>query len=79
MLIQILVSLVVGGICGWIASQIMHSKGGLLRNVVIGVVGGALGGWLGNLIGLGDGWISSLIIAIGGPCLLIWLINKLAK
>ena len=58
----------------------MHSKGGLIRNIILGLVGGALGGWLGGLIGVEPtSWISSILIGIGGSCLLIWLMRKLFK
>ena len=65
---------------GGLAGKIMHSKGGLLRNILVGIVGGALGGWLGSLIGVNaTGWISSILIGIGGSCLLIWIMRKLFK
>ena len=58
----------------------MNSRGGLLRNILVGLVGGALGGWLGSLIGVNaTGWISGILIGIGGSCLLIWLMRKLFK
>lgn len=54
-----LVSLFIGALVGWIAGKIMHSKGGLIRNIVLGLLGGALGGWLGSLIGVEPAsWIS---------------------
>jgi uncharacterized membrane protein YeaQ/YmgE (transglycosylase-associated protein family) len=63
-----------------IAGKIMNSKGGLVKNILVGLVGGALGGWLGSLIGVSaTGWISSILIGIGGSCLLIWLMRKLFK
>lgn len=77
MLIRIIVSILVGAFFGWIAGKLMKSEGSFWRNVVIGIAGGALGGLLGNFVGLGDGWVSSLIVSIGGPCLLIWIVNKL--
>ena len=51
-MLHILVSLFIGALVGWIAGKIMDSKGGLLRNMVLGIVGGMLGGWLGSLIGV---------------------------
>lgn len=79
MLIQLIVEILLGALIGWIAGNIMKSKGGFWRNVIIGVLGGALGGWIGNLIGLGGGWITGILLSIGGACLLIWLAKKILK
>ena len=77
---QIIVSLLIGAFVGWLAGKIMHSKGGLLRNILLGIVGGIVGGWLGSLIGVNaTGWISSILLGVGGSCLLIWLMRKLRK
>ena len=38
--------LFIGAIIGWLASKIMHGKGGLIRNIVLGVAGSVVGGWL---------------------------------
>ena len=49
-------------------------------NALLGIVGGLVGGFLGNLIGIGGGgWISSILLAIGGSCLVVWLARKIAK
>ena len=69
---QVIVSLLIGALVGWIAGKIMNSKGGLVKNILVGLVGG--------LIGVSaTGWISSILIGIGGSCLLIWLMRKLFK
>ena len=76
---QLLVSIVIGALAGWIAGQIMKSKGSFLRNVILGIVGGAVGGWLGSLIGIGGGWVMSIILAVAGACLIIWLFRLIFK
>ena len=74
------ISLLIGALVGWLAGKIMNSRGGLIRNIILGLVGGALGGWLGSLIGVEPtSWISSILIGVGGSCLLIWLMRKLHK
>ena len=73
---SLIVYLAVGALAGWAAGKIMKSRGGLLRNVIIGIVGSALGGWVASLLGIGQSNILSLgglLIAIGGACLLIIL------
>ena len=80
-LIQIIVTILVGALTGWIASQLMKSKGGFWRNVIIGIVGGFVGGFLAGIIGIGGagGWIVSMLIAVGGSCLVIWVVDKFFK
>ena len=34
-------SLILGALIGWIASKLMGSRGGLIRNLILGVVGGS--------------------------------------
>ena len=49
------------------------------RRAILGLVGGIVGGFLGNLIGAGDGWIMSILLAIAGSCLVVWIARKLAR
>ena len=80
MLIKLIAELAIGGFCGYAANRIMKGKPkGLLWNVVIGLIGGIVGGFLGNLIGIGDGWLTGILLSIGGSCLIIWLFRKFAK
>ena len=77
---QVIVSLLIGALVGWIAGKIMNSKGGLVKNILVGLVGGALGGGRGSRLGVSAaGWISSILLGIGGSCRLIWLMRKLFK
>ncbi len=76
---QILVAVALGALSGWLAGKIMGSKNGFLLNVVLGIAGGALGGWLGGKIGLGGGWVMSLILAVAGACLIIFLFRLIFK
>ena len=79
MLWQIIVSLALGAVAGWAAGKIMKSSHGLLMNIVIGLVGGLIGGWLGGLIGVGGGWVFSLLLSIVGACLLLWVVGLFTK
>lgn len=68
--------LVIGALIGWVASKIMRGKGGLIRNIILGVAGSVVGGWLANYAGIGTGnvWsIGGFLIAVGGACILILL------
>ncbi len=72
--------LVIGGLCGYVANMIMNGKSkGILRNVLLGIAGGIVGGLIGNLIGIGGGWVTGILLSIGGACLVVWLVNKFFK
>ena len=78
MLGKVLVSLVIGGLCGFAANKLMTGKSkGILWNVVLDIVGGAVGGYLGSLIGIGGGWVTGILLAIAGSCLVVWISGKL--
>ena len=80
MLLQILVEIVIGGLCGFAASKLLKVNGkSLLFYIIVGVIGGAVGGVLGNLIKLGGGWVMGIIFSIIGSCLVVWLYKKLFK
>ena len=80
MLIQLIVSLAIGGVCGFAANKLMKGRtDSILRNVILGLVGGVVGGWLGSLLGIGGGWVTSILLAIGGSCLVVWVCNKVFK
>jgi uncharacterized membrane protein YeaQ/YmgE (transglycosylase-associated protein family) len=80
MIWKLLIELVIGGLCGFAANKLMGGdSGSILKNVILGLVGGVVGGLIGNLIGLGGGWITGILLAIGGACLVVWLWKKLVK
>lgn len=71
---SLLVTLVVGGIIGWVASIIMKTNAqmGIVANVIVGVVGAVLASWLAPMVGIGaSGTVGSLILAVAGAVLLI--------
>ncbi|MDZ5697735.1 MULTISPECIES: GlsB/YeaQ/YmgE family stress response membrane protein [Phyllobacteriaceae] len=70
-----ILTIVIGGIAGWIAEKIMKADHGLLLNIVLGVVGAVvlnaiLFAVIGSTFG---GIIGQLVVAVIGACLLIWL------
>ena len=44
----IIVSLIIGGVIGWLASLVMKTGAqmGVIANIVVGIIGAALGFWL---------------------------------
>lgn len=81
MLLRLLASLVIGALSGAVANKIMSGNPkSFFQNAFLGIIGGLVGGFLGNLIGIGSGgWISSILLAIAGSCLVVWLARKIAK
>jgi uncharacterized membrane protein YeaQ/YmgE (transglycosylase-associated protein family) len=78
----IIVSLVLGGIAGWLGGKIYKGSGlGLVGNIVVGILGGVIGYWgLGKLgIRLGSGWIGYILTATIGAIVLLALLNLLIK
>ena len=75
-----IVTIVLGGITGWLASLIMKTDAqmGLLANVIVGVVGSLLGFSLAGLFGLAaSGPILRWVIAVLGAVLLIFILKRL--
>ena len=75
-----IVTIVIGGIVGWLASIVMKTNAqmGCLSNVVVGVVGSLLGSWLAGLLGIAPtGAILQYVISIIGAAVLIGLLKVL--
>ena len=75
-----LVTLVIGGIVGWLASIIMKTNAqmGCFANVVVGIVGSMLGYWLAGMLGIvPSGSIARFAVAVAGAALLIFILGKL--
>ena len=77
MIWKILVELVIGALCGFVASKIMKVSGKKWWfYIIVGLIGGLVGGLLGSLIGVGGGWVFGIIFSIIGSCLVVWLYKK---
>lgn len=67
--------IIVGGIAGWLAGLVMHSRQGLLMNIIIGIFGAVIGGFLFGVVGQPGvtGFnIGSVVVAFIGAIVLIW-------
>ncbi|MEO7386468.1 MAG: GlsB/YeaQ/YmgE family stress response membrane protein [Gammaproteobacteria bacterium] len=75
-----LISLIIGGIIGWLASIVMKTDAqmGLIANVLVGIVGSMLGYWLAGVLGIAPaGGILGFVVAVVGAALLIFILGKL--
>jgi len=79
---EIIVTLLIGAVAGWLGSLIYRGSGlGLLGNVVVGILGGFIGYWLlGKLnIHLGTGWIGAILTGTVGAIVLLLLFNLIFR
>ena len=80
MLIDLVISIILGAVSGWIAGKIMKSEGSLIRDIVLGVVGGFVGGFIFKLLGISfAGYLGTIVVSVIGACLLIIVVNKFLK
>jgi uncharacterized membrane protein YeaQ/YmgE (transglycosylase-associated protein family) len=73
-----IITLVVGGIVGWLASLVMKTDAqmGILGNVVVGIIGSSLGFWLAGVVGIAaSGPVMGWVLAVIGAALLIVLLK----
>ena len=75
-----IVTIVIGGIVGWLASIVMKTNAqmGLIANVLVGIVGSSLGFWLAGMLGLGaSGAVAQWLVSIVGAAILIVILKAL--
>lgn len=75
---NLIISLIIGGIVGWLASIVMKTNAqmGWIANVLVGVVGSAIGFWIAGALGLAAaGGVMRFVIAIAGAVLLIVILR----
>lgn len=81
---NIILWIIFGALAGWIASIIMGTdkRQGALMNIVVGIIGAFIGGFLMSLLGFPGvtGFdIYSLLVAILGAVVLVWLVGTFRK
>jgi uncharacterized membrane protein YeaQ/YmgE (transglycosylase-associated protein family) len=80
-MINFIVWLVVGAIIGWVASQLMGRREGLILNIVVGIVGAFLAGLvLSPLLGIptinqNNFSLPGLIVSLLGAIILLALVS----
>jgi len=75
-----LVTIVIGGIVGWLGSLVMKTNAqmGILANVLVGIIGSSLGFWLAGVLGVAaSGPVVRWVIAVVGAAVLIGLLKVL--
>ena len=78
----LIVTIVIGAIAGWLAGQIMKGGFGLIGDIIVGIIGGFIGAWLWgtlHLPGLGPWWLTAIISATIGACILLFLLRLIKR
>jgi uncharacterized membrane protein YeaQ/YmgE (transglycosylase-associated protein family) len=69
--------LLIGFLAGWVAERTMNRNHGVLTNILVGIAGSFVGGTLAGLVGIRFyGFLGSLIVAIFGAILILWLFGR---
>lgn len=79
---EFLYFIIVGGVAGWLAGQVMKGGGfGLITNIILGIIGGVVGGWLLGVAGVsvGGGLVGSIITAAVGAMAVIFVAGLFKK
>jgi uncharacterized membrane protein YeaQ/YmgE (transglycosylase-associated protein family) len=77
---NIIVTLIIGGIIGWLASLVMKTDAqmGILANIVVGIIGSFLGFWIAGMMGIAAaGGFARWIVAVIGAVVLIAILKAL--
>jgi len=77
---DLLVTLIIGGVVGWLASILMKTNAqmGILANVIVGIVGSFLGIFVASALGVrAHTTPAAWIVAVLGAALLIWILQAL--
>jgi uncharacterized membrane protein YeaQ/YmgE (transglycosylase-associated protein family) len=80
-MIGIIVWLIVGGVCGWLASLIMRTDAqqGIILNIVVGIVGAVIAGLLFH-VNMNRGiTIESFLYALVGAVVLLAIVNLIRR
>jgi uncharacterized membrane protein YeaQ/YmgE (transglycosylase-associated protein family) len=74
-----LVTLVIGGIVGWLGSIVMKTNAqmGLVANIVVGIIGAAIGNWLAAQVGMATAGIAGWVVAVIGAMICIGVLKVL--
>ena len=77
-IINTIITILIGGLAGWSAGRLMNKSAGVLFYIIIGILGGFFGSLLFGLLGFSANWlVATIIVAVAGACLLIFLIDKI--
>lgn len=77
----LIVACVIGGVCGWLAGQLMKGRGlGIVANIIVGIVGGLIFSYLFSTFDLGLGGLANQIVGgTVGAVLLLFVVSLVKR
>lgn len=78
----LLSAIIVGGLAGWIASNIMKSDTGIFMNIILGIVGAVVANFLLGLFGINfaaGSWLAQGLAGLIGAIILIWIVRAVRR
>ena len=82
MITSFIIWLVVGGICGWLASLIMRTNAqqGILMNIGVGILGAIIAGWVLGKGNINQGLsIEAFLWSLIGAIILLAVVNLVRR
>jgi uncharacterized membrane protein YeaQ/YmgE (transglycosylase-associated protein family) len=80
---DLIFTLIIGAVSGWLAGQIKQGFGfGLLGNIIIGVIGAFVGSWLLRTVlhvNIGSGLLSVIATSVIGALVVLFLVGLVKK
>ena len=80
---SIIVILLIGLVAGWLAGRIMGGGFGLIGDIIIGIIGAFIGSWIWGQLHLpgigGPWWLTAIVIATVGACILLFIIRLIKR
>ena len=76
----LIVTLIIGGVIGWLASLVMKTGAqmGVIANIIVGIIGSVLGFWLAGRLGIvAVGSKGAWVVSILGAVVLIFILKML--
>jgi uncharacterized membrane protein YeaQ/YmgE (transglycosylase-associated protein family) len=77
--VNLIVTLIIGGVIGWLASIVMNTNAqmGLVANIIVGIVGAWLGGWLAGSLRVSAQGFGVYVVSVVGAVILISVLKVL--
>lgn len=79
---EIIVTLIIGAIAGWLGSQVFKGGSlGLIGNIVVGILGSFVGSWIFGKLGIsiGGGLVGSIVTGAFGAIVILAVLNLIFK